>query len=167
MREIAATAIIEVTALARLQRADRHKTVAAIGLAEHTVGDLVDIWYEPSTKDVSGWRGPAQIATINDSDGNITVRFQGRTLDRKHQEVRYPISYFVYCNGSFAQKADAFMTLANYMESTLKLREFTTIGMIYKRGWIQTELHGAPTVNDYFNARWLLLRSHCTSRTSY
>ena len=75
VREIAAATIIEVTALSRLQRADRHKTVAALERSGFQVGGLVDIWYEPTTKDVSGWKGPAQIATINHDEGNVTVRF--------------------------------------------------------------------------------------------
>ena len=81
VREIAASQIIETTAISRLQRADRHKTVAAQERSEYTVGQLVDIWYEPSHKDATGWRGPAQIASLNEGEGNITVRFQGRTLE--------------------------------------------------------------------------------------
>lgn len=93
VRAISAAFIIEATALARLDRADRHNTVAAQEFAAHAVGDLVDIWYEPHNKDTSGWRGPAQIPFINEGEGNTTVRFQGGTLDRRCQEVRHHIHY--------------------------------------------------------------------------
>ena len=64
--------------------------------SEHRPGDLVDIWFDPPNKDTPGWRGPAQISSINDGEGNITVRFQGRTLDRRHQEVRQHVPYFIF-----------------------------------------------------------------------
>ena len=64
--------------------------------AEHQPGDLVDIWYDPPNKDTPGWRGPAQISSVNEDEGNITVRFQGRTLDRRPQEVRVHVPYLVY-----------------------------------------------------------------------
>ena len=132
VREIAAATIIEVTALSRLQRADRHKTVAALERSGYQVGGLVDIWYEPTTKDVSGWKGPAQIATINNDEGNVTVRFQGRTMDRRSQEVRHHIPYFVYYSGMFNHHAEAFDRLADYTEH-LPTNEFKTLGLIYTR----------------------------------
>ena len=73
MREIAASNIIEATALARLERANRHKTVPSIERSEHKPGDLVDIWYDPSHKEQQGWRGPAQVALIQESDGVVAV----------------------------------------------------------------------------------------------
>ena len=51
VREIAAIAIIEATAKARLNRGDYHKQVVAQERSEFSPGDLVDMWYEPPNKD--------------------------------------------------------------------------------------------------------------------
>ena len=95
VREIGAGAIIEATALKRLERADPHKTVPAVQRFKYEVGELVDIWHEPSHKEQSGWRGPAKIASINEIEGNITVKFQGRTLEQRMKKCvdTYPTWY--------------------------------------------------------------------------
>ena len=98
VREVAAVNIIESLAVARLDRASRSKTRGAIELSQHSVGDLVDIWFEPANKDQKGWRGPAEIRSINADEGNFSVRFQGRTLDRRNQEVRPHLPYLVYAS---------------------------------------------------------------------
>lgn len=56
--------------------------------SEHTFGDLVYVWYDPFNHDTSGWRGPAQTSSVDDGEGNITVRFHGAILDRRRHEVR-------------------------------------------------------------------------------
>ena len=96
VREIAAVAIIEATVEARLRRGDYHKQIAAQERAEHQPADLVDIWYDPPSKDTPGWRGPAQIASVNVGEGNVIVRFQGRTLDRRRRALRVHVLYLVY-----------------------------------------------------------------------
>lgn len=115
VREIAAASIIEAIAKHRLERADRHKTHPAMQLSEYEDGQLVHIWYEPNTKDSSGWRGPAQIASVQADDGQVTVRFQGRTLDRRNQEVRVHIPYPVYAVGLFGHKAAALEQFVKYL----------------------------------------------------
>ena len=77
VREIVAVAIIEATIEVRLQRSDKHNQVVALERAEHRFGDLVDIWCDPPNNDILGWRGFAQIANVQFSDGNVTVRSQG------------------------------------------------------------------------------------------
>ena len=63
---------------------------------ENRPGDLVDVWYEPTRNDHGGWRGPAEIKTINEEEARIIVRFQGRSFDRRLQEVRAHVPYFIY-----------------------------------------------------------------------
>lgn len=133
-REIAAAQIIEATALSRLQMANIHKTVAAVERSEHAPNDLVDIWYEPSNKEFSGWRGPAQVVTINDREGNMSVRFQGRTLHRKPQEVRPHVPYLVYALGLFEHKGHALLHLATHAEN-MKKGIVKTLGTIFSYGW--------------------------------
>lgn len=88
IRYITACGIIEGCAAERLKRVHRSKTRAAIENLDFRVGDAVDLWFEPTNKDTSGWRGPADIKAVNASIGNITARMQGRTLDRRSGEVR-------------------------------------------------------------------------------
>ena len=99
IREIAAGNIIEATAKMRLQRADRHKTIAAGERSELTPGTLVDLWFEPTNKDVQGWRGPGKIMTVQADEGNVTIRYQGRSLDRRFAEVRPHLPYLVFFSG--------------------------------------------------------------------
>ena len=99
IREISAGNVIGVAAQKRLGQANRHKTVAPVELQGYSVGDLVDIWFDPHPKEQSGWRGPAEIAAINSDEGDITVRFQGGTVNRKHQEVTPHIAYLVFASG--------------------------------------------------------------------
>ena len=88
VRELAAANIIEATAKARLARADGYNTRGAIQRQQFKEKDLVDIWFEPTNKDQKGWRGPAETLSVNSAEGNVSVRYQGRTLDRRSQEVR-------------------------------------------------------------------------------
>ena len=96
IREIAAGNIIEATACARMDRADRYNTRPAIERQEYKVGDLVDLWYEPLNKDKSGWRGPGKVHSLQPNEGVVTVRYQGRSLDRRAQEVRPHIPHLVF-----------------------------------------------------------------------
>ena len=89
----------------RLQRGDKRNQVASIERSEHQPGDLVDIWYDPPNKDTPGWRGPAQISSVQIDEGNVTVRFQGKTLDRRYQEVRAHVPYLVYLSSVLDHKA--------------------------------------------------------------
>ena len=76
-----------------MDRADRHNTRPAVERQEYKVGDLVDLWYEPLNKDTSGWRGPGKVHSLQPNEGVVTVRYQGRSLDRRAQEVRPHIPY--------------------------------------------------------------------------
>ena len=63
LRELAAQNIIEASAQQRLKRADKHNTRPALEKFAYKPGDLVDIWFEPQTKDHRGWRGPATVSS--------------------------------------------------------------------------------------------------------
>lgn len=80
VREIAAVARIQATAKQHWQRGDHHRQIVVQERAEHQPGDLVDIWCDPLNKDTPARRGPAQIASVNFGEGNVTVRSQGRDI---------------------------------------------------------------------------------------
>ena len=93
VRKVAAANILEATAQQRLERANRHKSRPSLERFQYKPQDLVDIWFEPTNKDSRGWRGPATVLSVQPDEGNITVRVQGRTIDRTTAEVREHISY--------------------------------------------------------------------------
>ena len=88
VREIAAMNIIEATARARLERADKHNTRPAAERLEFEPGDLADVWFEPLNKDQRGWRSPGEVLSVNAAEGNLSVRIGGRTLNRRVGEIR-------------------------------------------------------------------------------
>ena len=96
VREIVVAALAETTAKHRFARSDTRNQIASVERSEHNPGGLSDSWYVPPNEDTPGWRGPARIATANDGEANITVRFQGETLDRRHQEVRAHVPCLVH-----------------------------------------------------------------------
>ena len=52
-----------------MEHADRHNTRPAVERQEYKVGDLVDLWYETPNKDMSGWRGPEKVHSLQPSHG--------------------------------------------------------------------------------------------------
>ena len=131
-RGIAAVAIIEAIAKARPQRGDYHKMIAAQERAELQAGDLVDIWYDPQNEDTPGWRGLAQIASVNFGEGNLIVRFQGRTLDRRHQEVRVHVPYLVFTVTAISNFDLQFSVLRREVENITI--GFVTLGVVQQQG---------------------------------
>ena len=59
IRTAALEAMIQATSLARTSRAIRSRAIAATEVV-YRKGDLVD-YHRPTTKDVSGWRGPVEV----------------------------------------------------------------------------------------------------------
>eukprot|EP00971_Amphidinium_carterae_P150727 2988388-Amphidinium_carterae.1 len=96
MREIAVISIVEENSRQRLSRAMRHHTRPSGEELDFKIGELVDVWFPPNNKEVSGWKGPARVVSTQPAEGNITVRWQGRTLDRRFAETRKHISYLAF-----------------------------------------------------------------------
>eukprot|EP00971_Amphidinium_carterae_P015242 300681-Amphidinium_carterae.1 len=69
MREIATISIIEENSRQRLARAMRHQTRPSAEELDYRVGELVDIWFPPSNKEVSGWKGPAKVLSVQHAEG--------------------------------------------------------------------------------------------------
>jgi hypothetical protein len=96
MREIAIQCIVSSTAKSRLQLAARTKTRVPVEAQQYTVGQQVEIWRAPSSKDLVGWRGPCEITNLNNlEDGVIDIRWQGRTMAVRPQDCR-PASMFIF-----------------------------------------------------------------------
>jgi hypothetical protein len=97
LRELAVQSMVDATAKARMQRADKSKTHPAGELQGPAVGDLFEFYRPPPTKDVSGWHGPATVTDLLVLDhGVIGIRWQGRSMTCRMQDVRRALLYPVF-----------------------------------------------------------------------
>ena len=142
IRELAAINIVEATAQARLARADRHNTRVCLELQEYKSGDIVDIWMEPANKDLVGWRGPAEVLGVRPSEGQLDVKIQGRTLQRRGQEGRPHIAFLIFLSlmSTLTQRTmDDWIKLRSHTEN-LPRGVIQIYGAIMKEiGWMLTK----------------------------
>ena len=128
-REIAIAKIIEHTAQDRMQRAEHHRSRPALELEKITAGQQVDIWFEPSHKDLAGWRGPATVLSVQADENAITVRYQGRALERRGQEVRDHVAYLIFVVSQKAHPHVQWQLLRETVEG-YKIGTMKTYGLI-------------------------------------
>ena len=94
MREIALEAMISATASSRLRIAEKSNTRASGQLTELLAGDMVDVYRAPSRKDLTGWRGPAEVlSTRRIDEGVLDIKWGGRTIIARTQDVRRHILF--------------------------------------------------------------------------
>ena len=77
IREIALQKIIESTAQARVRRALGGRTSVPGEVLDYVPGELVEFYRPPSSKDVSGWQGPAPVVENHPSRGHVSVQWKG------------------------------------------------------------------------------------------
>ena len=94
LREISIQQIIEGTAQDRLKRAAHTQTRVAGQLLDLAPGTAVDIYREPKSKDLSGWRGPAEVISVQHlSEGYIDCKWGGRALSVRVADIRKSLVY--------------------------------------------------------------------------
>lgn len=93
------------------------------------------MWYDPPNKDTFGWRGSAQFAIVNNGAGDVIVGPQGRTLDRRHQEVKMHGLYLVYTVALSDNKEQQWRAVA--MGAERLTASFVTFGVVFRpnAGW--------------------------------
>eukprot|EP00971_Amphidinium_carterae_P349761 6491208-Amphidinium_carterae.2 len=136
IREIAVLSIVEENSRQRLSRAMRHQTRPSGEELDYKVGDLVDIWFPPGTKEIPGWKGPARLVSVQPSEGHLTVRWQGRTLDRRLAEARKHISYLAFWTNN-----TPISSLWTWFRSEVESRSTGSLLLGYvltQRGWAPT-----------------------------
>jgi len=94
LREIAVQSMVEHTAMQRMRRAEQSKSRKSIQSLELEIGDEVDIYRPPTTKDDGGWAGPAQVMEL--FDGGANVRHQGRLMRVKTQDLRRSLAHLTF-----------------------------------------------------------------------
>eukprot|EP00971_Amphidinium_carterae_P096853 1917235-Amphidinium_carterae.1 len=95
LREIAIAAITSAHAAERLKRASKHHSTPMLTADSYPKGAQVDIWMNPTSKDASGWRGPAIVHLADPEHDIITVKWQTKTLDRRSAEIRPHVTYLL------------------------------------------------------------------------
>ena len=94
LRHAAIESMIQASAHDRVVRASASRTRPAGELLGIEVGELVEFFRKPSTKDTSGWHGPATVVdTTSMRDGQLGLRWQGRLITCRLQDVRRALTY--------------------------------------------------------------------------
>ena len=97
MRELAIRSIVEGSARARLGRAlNTNATMTAQSLNLQP-GEEVDVYRPPSTKDISGWTGPATVVNVNEaSRGVIHVMLDGQLMHVQLANIRRHLYFLCF-----------------------------------------------------------------------
>ena len=70
-------AILEATAKARFGRSINSRSTISAQAMGLKVGELVDFYKDPDSKDLPGWIGPATVVNfMNQARGMVTVEFE-------------------------------------------------------------------------------------------
>ena len=86
--------IVQGHSEARLKVAARSRARPAIQTLDLKPGDLVEFYRDSPGKDVSGWRGPAHVVSLDRADeGIVEVRWQSRVLLCQAKDVRRALVY--------------------------------------------------------------------------
>ncbi|CAK0852886.1 unnamed protein product, partial [Prorocentrum cordatum] len=136
LREVAMQAMVEMTAKDRLRRALRSKTRAPHEALQLVVGDQVDFHRPPSTKEESGWRGPATLLQVGPP---VLIRWQGRVFQVRPQDLRRSLVYFVmFTNNIFfeAGSRDPVATIMSYADQLDS--KVVRVGWLFDAGWKRT-----------------------------
>ena len=128
LRELAISSMVEATARERARRAELSNTRPAAELEEYNIGDVVEVYRRGVSKDEACWHGPCQITdTSSMSSGVLSVKFQGRVLLCRLQDVRRALVYW-----SFLQLPRFNSPLTIMAMLTEQLR-----GKVLRLGWFQ------------------------------
>ena len=87
--------MVEGSAAAQLSRAMNTRTTRSAEALDLHVGDQVDFYKTPNTKDASGWYGPATVIdTSKASRGVITIRYNNQVTEAQLPNLRRHMAYW-------------------------------------------------------------------------
>ena len=97
LRHVALQSMVQATAELKARRANATKTRSPGEALRLEAGDVVEFWRKASTKDVEAWHGPATVTdTSGVRDGQVTVRWQGRSIPCRIQDIRRALIYLEF-----------------------------------------------------------------------
>ena len=149
--------MVQDTAQQRIERALESKTRVAEEQLALEQGDLVDFWRKPATKDESGWRGPARVIEPlgRNSDATTpaaTVRWQGRDLQVRTQDIRRALVYcvmliFASWGSRTNDSGDPLWVITAFVDGLMK-------GQAVRIGWVRSDAtDGVGTPKGVANTR--------------
>ena len=121
LREVSVQAMVEGSARARLGRALNTRTTMPAQKLNLGVGEEVDFYRAQTSKDASGWFGPAEVIDVSRATrGVITVRWQSRTMDIQLPNVRRHL-HFLALLTALEDSELAFPTTYSNVWSTIRV----------------------------------------------
>ena len=139
LREIAIQAIVEASAQDRLKRASHTITKPAGEEFELKLGEEVEYYRPPLSRDASGWRGPAVICDLTRLEhGRVGIRTRSdHVLTCRLQDIRRCLTYLAEMESPLSSPGgQAQQILQEYVDNT---RQGTVLilGQVYDKtaGW--------------------------------
>jgi len=130
LRHNAKIAVIKALIEQRVARANRaHKQDTKVT----KVGQIVDLYRRPATKDFPGWKGPGVVLELNDTDGTAIVRWQGRPWLMAPRRLRphegycpttaagYAASTYLACSATSTEEASP--AIDHMVEQLMRLQD--------------------------------------------
>ena len=93
LREVSVQSMVEMTARQRMDRALTSKSRMPHQQMKLEVNDTVDFHRPTSTKEESGWRGPARLIEIGPP---AIIKWQDRFMQVRTQDIRRALHYAVF-----------------------------------------------------------------------
>ena len=135
LREIAIQEMVEASAKARLGRALNTKSTPAAQKMELKIGDEVDFYRSPATKDIPGWQGPATVVDISGiTRGVFSLRWNSRTMEVQTQRVRRHLYFWGLIQCSRRATSRWTFHQSQHLEKSSILRGITSHGKQYHCG---------------------------------
>ena len=145
LREIAIQCIVEASAQDRLKRASHTLTKPAGEEFEYKLGEQVEYFRPPASKDASGWRGPATICDLSRLEhGRVGIRTRGdNVLTCRLQDIRRCLAYMIDIESSISSPAgQAQHVLQDFVDNMKSGPEGTMLlgNILSQGGWRMTKI---------------------------
>lgn len=159
LREIAIQCIVEASAQDRLKRASNTITKPAAEEFGYRLGEQVEYWRAPLSKDVSGWRGPATVCDLSRLEhGRIGIRTRSdNVITCRIQDVRRCLAYMADMQAEISSPAGQAQQVLQEFVDGMKAGTTITLGNTYsiQNGWrmaaskiYRSPQHGVPSRSD-------------------
>ena len=132
VRSKAIAAMLQATAAEKANRANNSKARTSGELLQIQVGHQVDVYRQPATKDLRGWLGPATVVDLTQlSEGQVHVRFQGKIMACRVQDVRRAMIFLslLYVEPSQSPVDVIRQTAESFQSRVVRLGWFRQLGI--------------------------------------
>ncbi len=136
LRELAIQAMVQGSAQDRIVRATSTQTRPAAQETNLQVGEQIDVFRAPATKEQTGWRGPCEVVSVaNVEEGFVEAKFHGRAISVRLQDARRSIVYITLHDSPYPQLQCIQQHLRMLKAGTMQL-----MAVIHDaHGWILTK----------------------------